>query len=261
MDPESGAASSVPEIPALSAKDYRKIRKGLLLEFWGLLYFPLLALISPATWAGGKYSGLLISSICTALVLWGLSTLLTVCRDGLYQRYLLFAMLGTGISWAEKAVAHFTTLPKPLGAILESLYGVAALFFLLGLRRLITYTRWWEKILRRIRTDIILVSVFLIGPSAVGILFSAGILDVGGHVGLAILCILFLVVAEIATLIHIWKTLQAIHHDAALQNNVLVIRGRRKSKGRFRGASRPSTAGEVLEESEPETGPQTPPSP
>jgi hypothetical protein len=240
LDTESAAASTLPEIPALSARDYRRIRKGLLLEFWGLLYFPLLALFSPGTVAAGRYSGILIGTISTVLVVAGLSTLLTVCRDGLYQRYLSLAILGTGISWAEKMVATFTAIPRPLGAVLSALASLAALFFLLGLRRMITYTRWWEQILRRIRTDIVLVALFIVGPSVVGILESAGILGLGVLGWRVVLGVLFLVIAQIATLIHLWRTLQAIHQDAGLRNNILVIRGRRKNRP-ARGASSSSS--------------------
>src|SRR5262249_37726925 len=109
-------------------------------------------------------------------------------------------------------------------------------------RRLVTYTHWWEKILRRLRVDIILVSLFLVGPSLGTIVESA--LATRGRVtfpGMGIV-ILVQVLAQIATLVHLWKTLQAIHQDAALRNNVFVIRGRRK---RTRHSSRGPLADQV----------------
>src|SRR5579863_309874 len=153
------------DIPALTAQDYRKIRRGLLLGYWGLLYFPILALFSGVFSFAGPYSGLIVGTVSTALVLMGLTILFGVCPDSRYQWYLRIAILSAGISWAEHVASQITSVPGPLKAALSSLSAFAAVCFLLGLRRLITYTHWWEKILTRLRVDIILMVLFWVGPS------------------------------------------------------------------------------------------------
>lgn len=238
MTAEIERESPPRDIPALTAQDYRKIRRGLLLGFWGLLYVPLLALFTGVFSFAGPYSGLLVGTVSTALVLMGLTILFGVCPDSRYEWYLRIAILSAGISWAEHVASQFTPVPEPLKAALSSLSAVAAVCFLLGLRRLITYTHWWEKILTRLRVDIILVILFWAGPSLFTIVESFLPAE-PWFFAAAVLSVFLLVVAQIASLFHLWRTLQAIHQDAGLRNNVLVIRKRRR---RAQAMSRASSA-------------------
>jgi hypothetical protein len=214
-------------VRSLAPRDYMVMRKGLLLEFWGLLYFPLLSILLLLFASNHPLWPAVLVGVCYGLVCAGLVLLHRVCDDGKYRLLLGLAVGAYVVSGGLRETSRFVAVPPALEGVSDLLFSLAALLFVLGLRRLIAHTRWWEGALGKLKTDVILLSVFWVGWDVLAL----GAKSLGGQArspldNLGLLFLIFL--ARVATMVHVWRTLKAIHQDAGLRNNVLVIRNRRR---------------------------------
>jgi hypothetical protein len=251
-DPEGPSPQAVRP---LTPRDYLVLRKGLLFEFWGLLYFPLLSILLLLLSSNHPLWPAVLVGTCYALVLTGLLLLLRVCEHRTYRLFLGLASGAYLVSGGLREASRFVAVPPALEGVSDLLFSVAALLFVLGLQRLVAHTRWWEGARGKLKTDILMLSIFWVGWDvlALGAKQAYGQtrswLDNGG--------LLFLVlVARIATLVHVWRTLKALHQDAGLRNNVLVIRNRRRLSKRPLSGGRGSPEPGATRDSDPPTSPE-----
>lgn len=218
-------APSAPAKPLLSNLAYRRLRRGILLVFWGLIYFRLLALV-PYMLGVPRDVHALIDAGSYALILAGLGTLLAVSRERGYRFLLAWAMAGAFASGAAEVAANYQAIPKPVRAGFEVMTSLAAWAFAFALRRLLERTEWWPRVVQRIRKDTYLIGACWVGTDAFVVTVMLVPFSVGPR---EIIGLLLLTIIRIVPFVHLWRTMNEIVRNAVVRHNVRVVARRRKA--------------------------------
>ena len=220
--PPPGTAS---EKPLLDTASYRRLHRALRLEFWGLVYLRLLAWIPLALLAGPELQAA-VDAASYGLLLAGMVLLLRLPGDGVYRALLGMALAGTFVTGAAEAAGEFRKWPPAVQAGLVLLTSLSTLSFAWALRRLVDRTRWWERVVRRIRRDTYLIAGFWAGTDAFVVALAFIPVAMGCRETMGVL---LLTLVRVIPFIHLWGTMREMARNASVRHNQ-ILRARKRAR-------------------------------
>jgi hypothetical protein len=213
----------------LTPRDYRRIRLGLNLVFWGLIYFALVCnLIATVVLAIAiPFLSIGIRIIGHAIVIFGLAYLIPLRVGSPFRGLLLLSMFGVAAASAAETAGVLFELPVFVSMGLGTPMGIAALLFVFALRILMDRSHW-VGVRRNLNMDVWLISILWIGWDVVAVV----LMLFAEPTGLILLFLLSIFLAHLVAICHLWMTVAEIHRTARLRRAVAARKKKKPLHGR-----------------------------